>query len=89
MNQKIGRFRIWRPMIEREPAVIRSIMARMIVVRAELRWDTDSIEYVALCDDFDLVEQGFIAPEYEIEIHSEEGFQRFIRLDQSKPSLTI
>jgi hypothetical protein len=69
-SKKIGKFVISNALID-EPsseAALLKIMSKMIVVRAEQRWDLGGIEYIALSDLFDKVQDGygFVVPSYEI-----------------------
>jgi hypothetical protein len=72
MDKRIGRFEMSRELIERDPETARAIMGRCIVVRCEMMYEHDTLEYVALSPDFDEVQQGMIAPEYDV-IISEGG----------------
>jgi hypothetical protein len=47
---RIGRFRISRELIRRNPAELLPLFAEMVVVEAQMRWEYDSIEYVALSE---------------------------------------
>jgi hypothetical protein len=40
----------------------------MIIIRAESMYHIRSIEYVAICNDFAVVPEGCVIPEYDIEI---------------------
>ena len=57
-----------RQLVERDPETARAVMGRVIVVRCEMMYHTDTLEYMALSPDFDDVPQGMIAPEYEVHI---------------------
>ncbi len=45
--ERLGCFRIQRAVIDRKPADVLSVLAGMIVVRAEFRYEHDAVEYVA------------------------------------------
>ncbi len=74
-DNRLGRFHLSRQMIEDNPGFVRQVMAKIIVVKAELMWATNNIEYVAICDDFKPISGGVIVPEYIAIFHSEKGFQ--------------
>jgi len=40
----------------------------MIITRAESMYHTRDIEYIAMCNDFAVVPEGCVIPEYDIEI---------------------
>lgn len=64
MNKRIGRFAMSRHLVERDPETARAVMGRCIVVRCEMIYEHDTLEYVALSPDFDEVPHGMIVPEY-------------------------
>ena len=66
MNKRIGRFAMSRELVERDPETARAVMGRCIVVRCEMMYHMDALEYVALSPDFDELPQGMIAPEYDV-----------------------
>jgi len=69
-----GRFYIANPILAYDIDIMREIMQRVVIVRAETLHMNDTIEYYAYSDHFDELEQGEVIPEYEVIIHStEEG----------------
>lgn len=66
MGKRLGRFAMSRQLVERDPETARAIMGRCIVVRCEMMYAHDTLEYVALSPDFDEVQHGEIAPEYDV-----------------------
>ena len=72
MNKRIGRFVLSLQLTEQYPATARAIMGRCIVVRCEMMYVHDTLEYIALSPDFDEVPNGNIVPEYDV-IISEGG----------------
>lgn len=72
MNKRIGRFAMSTQLVERDPETARAIMGRCIVVRCEMMYAYNTLEYMALSPDFDEVHQGDIVPEYNV-IISESG----------------
>ncbi|MBK6322361.1 hypothetical protein [Candidatus Aalborgicola defluviihabitans] len=68
MNRRIGRFAMSRQLVERDPETARAVMGRVIVVRCEMMYMYNTLEYMALSPDFDEVPEGMIAPEYDVHI---------------------
>lgn len=48
MGKRLGRFAMSRQLVERDPETARAIMGRCIVVRCEMMYAYDTLEYVAL-----------------------------------------
>lgn len=65
----IGRFGISDDIIMDDPEVAMRVLANIIVVRAERRYETNSIEYVGVGDCFSPVPDGSITPEYDVHIN--------------------
>ena len=76
-NRRLGKFYITFDAIEIDHEYVRQAMGEVIIVRAEALWHSGMIEYIAVSKHFDIVEEGFIFPEYKVIIHSEKGFLRF------------
>ena len=68
MDKRIGRFAMSRQLVERDPETARAVMGRCIVVRCEMMYEHDTLEYIAISPDFDEVPYGEIAPEYSVAI---------------------
>lgn len=66
-RQAIGKFSIPRYVINDKPELARRLLRDIIVVRAELDYRTDAIDYIGLCKDFDLVSELEPVPNYKIE----------------------
>lgn len=66
-KRPIGQFKIDRDDIEENPEAVRAIMGTVIPIRAEMMFASNRIEYIALCDDFEEIEDGTEPPWYEIE----------------------
>lgn len=66
MNKRIGRFVMSIKLVERDQETARAIMGRCVVVRCEMMYANNSLEYMALSPDFDEVQEGEIAPFYEV-----------------------
>lgn len=63
-NRRIGKFRISRDLIEDSPQAVRELMGRCIVIQAMYSFAIDDVEYIALCDDFDEIDEGDFPLEY-------------------------
>lgn len=66
MNRRIGCFAMSRQLVEHDPETARSVMGRCIVVRCEMMYAHDTLEYIALSPDFDEVLEGSIVPKYDV-----------------------
>jgi len=64
-DKRIGSFRIGKNFIDDNPELVRQVMGRMIIVRAEYMFGS-YINYTALSPEFDKVGEGYKAPEYEV-----------------------
>ena len=69
MSRRIGSFSIPRKLIERDPVSVRSVMASCVIIRAELMWQHDAVEYTALSPCFDEVPDECVPIDYTILIH--------------------
>lgn len=87
-SRRLGRFKINRDSIDLENKDMRAVMAAVIVVRAEWRYDFDGVSYVALCGDFNPVVLGERAPEYHpiVEWNEDGGVSvKWERVKESEP----
>ena len=66
MNNRKGRFVISKELLFRNPEAVRALMGRCIVVRCEMMYASDMLEYTALSPDFDETPDGLVAHEYEV-----------------------
>ena len=66
MSRRIGRFVMNVDMVKRAQETARAIMGRCVVVRCEMMYANNSLEYMALSPDFDEIQEGEIAPFYEV-----------------------
>ena len=71
--RRLGKFVISTDLIEKDLAAVRVALDGCVVVRAEAIWHMNHIGYVALHDDFDVVEAGCEAPAYECLLHKGPG----------------
>jgi len=76
-DRRIGCFYINLSMINRNPQWLRQLFAKCIVLRAEISYERDAIEYHAICDEFVPLGIAGTALVYEAEFHSERGFIGF------------
>lgn len=66
MVRRIGVFTMSRQLVERDQETARAVMGRCIVVRCEMMYSRDALEYMALSPDFDEVPEGMIVPQYDV-----------------------
>lgn len=64
MTRNLGKFVVDAEMIEDDPFSVRLILRDVIVVRAEMMFMSDCVEYVGLHPDFEEVPLGREAPRY-------------------------
>ena len=65
-DRRIGRFALSAELVKRDPETARRIMGRCIVVRCEMMFEYNTLEYVALSPDFDEIERGMMSPVYDV-----------------------
>ena len=63
-DRRLGKFKINRHIIDECPHQVLAIMKNMIIVRAEMHWAFDGIEYVGIHPAFAAVPHGQMMPEY-------------------------
>lgn len=63
-TRKLGRFYIALDVIETKPALALAIMGNVIVVRAELLYESNRVEYMAVSDLFKVVPMTEEVPVY-------------------------
>lgn len=73
--RRLGRFEIDVRFIDEFNTAVKRIMGKCIIVRAEMRYDTGRVEYVAISDHFDEVELGQTIPSYDWIIHADGDIQ--------------
>ena len=64
IKPKIGRFSISIDVIQDNSDMVKEVFKGLIVVRAEMLYHSQAIEYTALGDCFDTVPEGEIPPYY-------------------------
>jgi hypothetical protein len=67
-DRRLGRFAMSRQLVELDPETARAVMGRVIVVRCEMMYASDTLEYIAVSPDFDEVRHGSVVPEYDVHI---------------------
>ncbi len=74
-KKRTGRFRIYKELISEHPNEIIDMFYKLkiIVVRAEMMYDKDVIEYIGISPFFKEIEPQYITPEYEIITHVDNG----------------
>lgn len=63
-----GMVKISREHLEGHTDEVMEFLKDMLILRAEMMYHTDGIEYIALCKDFDPVESNMIIPVYGVEL---------------------
>jgi hypothetical protein len=69
--RRLGRFAIPSGMIRLKPNEVVAALAGCIIVRAELAWASNNIEYIAICDEFDVTPEGSEPPRYDVVLHTD------------------
>ncbi len=64
LDRHKGYFEIPMSMIDDDKDVVKRIMGKCIIIRAETLWMNGNIEYHAICDEFREIEPSEIAPKY-------------------------
>jgi hypothetical protein len=74
LNRRLGRFHVSRELLNQQPEKLKPIFANVIVVEAQMRWVSDSVEYLAMSDRFERVPYGQMAPFYDIQFHEDKYY---------------
>ena len=61
---RLGWFRISRDQIRARPDALLPLFGKMVIVEAKIRWEHDSVEYLAASELFEPVPDGLRAPKY-------------------------
>ena len=68
--RQLGKFRIYRGELQTQSlSKLRQVMSNFIIVRAEVLFDSNTIQYSALSDLFDPVPEGEESPWYDLIIN--------------------
>jgi len=80
-ERRLGKFVIHRSLIvdDTRGVMLREIMGRMLVIRAELMMDSDNVEYVAFSDLFDPLGEGEKVPWYAIYYFAQQSCQSNVK----------
>lgn len=70
--RRLGRFNVSRVLLREQPEQLKPLFAEMIVVEAQMRWERDRVEYLAMSERFEVVPEGVMAPLYEITFERDE-----------------
>ena len=70
--RRVGRFSISVHLIREAPEILRTISGCCIIVRAEINFATDDIEYTALCERFSPIPPSAAIPYYQWIIRTDE-----------------
>ena len=70
--RRLGRFHVSRMLLREQPEQLRPLFAEMIVVEAQMRWERNSVEYLAMSDRFEPAEEGVMCPFYKITFRRDE-----------------
>ena len=68
----LGRFRLSRKLLSEQPENLIPVFAGMVVIEAQMRWEIDGVEYLALSDRFDPVPENVMCPSYEVTFTKDE-----------------
>ena len=68
VDRRHGKFRICDQMIRCDPAEVMDLMGHVVVLRAEMVYTSNAIEYEAWSPLFEPVPEGCIIPRYEFYI---------------------
>lgn len=63
-DRKLGKFKLAKEVILKDPSLAFTILSTVIVIRAEYMFEDDSIHYTALNHNFDILGMGMIPPKY-------------------------
>jgi hypothetical protein len=72
-KHRIGQFYIGTQLFDKELKLIQRVLAKVVVLRAELTWDKRSVEYTALSDNFESVDKGSVPPLYHAKCEAREN----------------
>ena len=81
-ENRCGRFSISEKILEEEPFLVMEVMGRCIVVEAQNRYYTQSIEYYAYSPEFEVAEHPAAPPVYSIICTRGEGGEK-IKFEKS------
>ena len=65
-DSRRGVFRIRIGMIEEAPELVRKVMGKCVIVKAECLYGEDALEFFAVSPDFEEVPKGVRVPRYKV-----------------------
>ena len=69
----LGRFRLSRRLLSEQPESLIPVFAGMVIIEAQMRWEIDGVEYLALSDRFDPVPEDVACSRYEVTFTRDEN----------------
>jgi len=78
-SRRLGKFSIDRDYIDTNPGVVQQILSTVIVVRAEMMYHLDKVEYIGLSHSFEALPCGQVAPWYTPKILSDGQFHSWVK----------
>lgn len=79
--ERKGKVRLSADVITIQPDIVVKAFEGSIVVRAEMQWIDNSIEYVLLHPKFDMVNVGEVIPEYDIVIDTDDETGELVSIE--------
>jgi hypothetical protein len=73
VTKRLGKFYVTSYLLRENPDAMFEIMKYMVVVRAEARFDTDTVDYIAYSPLFELKEEDQETPRYSIVLDWNDG----------------
>ena len=67
-SRRRGKFMVSRELLSEATPELVEFMKNFLIIRAEMLFHTDAIEYIAISELFDPVKEGYDAPEYDFTI---------------------
>jgi hypothetical protein len=65
-DRRIGRFFVNEEFVSLDNLAYRRMMEKVVVLRAEFKYEQRAFEYYVLCEDFEEVPLNFVIPEYRV-----------------------
>ena len=78
-SSRLGKFSIDRDYIDTHPGTVQQILSTVIVVRAEMMWDMDRIEYIGISHSFEALPWGSKTPWYTPKVDLNDCFQKWVK----------
>lgn len=71
-ERRYGRFYLSLGLIAQNPNAVMAIMGKVIVIKADMQQKHEEIQYTAISDMFEPIDEGQKIPEYVFEMHKDE-----------------